>query len=76
MVKEVVDLLAKNAGSSCDASKGLLKKVWVERYYSTCSKIGYNSCTYTANIKDVSDSEGSNEWYLIAIILFFSYCVA
>jgi hypothetical protein len=61
MVKEVVNLLAKNAGSSCDASKGLLKRVRVKRHYSTCGKTGYNSHTYTAEIKDASNSEGSNE---------------
>jgi hypothetical protein len=27
MVKKVVNLLAKNAGNSCNTSKGLLKKV-------------------------------------------------
>jgi hypothetical protein len=57
----VVNLLAKNAGSSCDTSKGLLKRVWVERYYSTYGKIGYNSYTYTTEIKNISNSEGFNK---------------
>ena len=61
MVKEVVNLLAKNAGSSCDAGEGLLKRVRVERHCSTCNKTGHNSCTYTAEIEDVSDSEGFNK---------------
>jgi hypothetical protein len=61
MVGKVVNLLTKNAGSSRNASKGPLKRVWVERHYGTCSKIGHNSHTYTAEIEDVSDSKGSNK---------------
>jgi hypothetical protein len=61
MVKEVVNLLAKNMGSSYNANKGLLKRVWVERHYSIYSKIGYNSHTYTAEIENISNSEGSNK---------------
>jgi hypothetical protein len=61
MVKEVVNLLAKNIGSSHDTSKGLSKRVWVKRYYSTYNKTGYNSYTYTAEIKDISNSKGFNK---------------
>ena len=61
MVREVVNLLAENAGSSCNAGEGLLKRVRAERHYSTCGKIGHNSHTCTAEIKDASDSEGFNE---------------
>jgi hypothetical protein len=61
MVKKVVNLLAKNAGSSYNTSKGPSKRVQVKRHYSTYSKIGHNSRTYTAEIENVSDSEGFNE---------------
>jgi hypothetical protein len=61
MVGEVVDLLAKNVGSSRDASEGPLKRVRVERHYSICGKIGHNSRTYTAEIENISNSEGFNE---------------
>jgi len=61
MVGEVVNLLAKNAGSSYNASKGPLKRVRAERHYGTYGKTGYNSRTYTTKIKDVSNSEGSNK---------------
>jgi hypothetical protein len=61
MVKEVVNLLAKNAGSSCDADEGLLKRVQAERYCSTYSKTRHNSRIYITEIEDVFDSEGSNK---------------
>jgi hypothetical protein len=48
-------------GSSCDTGEGLLKRVWVKRHCGICSKTGYNSRTYTAEIKDISDSEGFNK---------------
>jgi hypothetical protein len=48
-------------GSSYNTSKGLLKGVWVKRYYNICSKIGYNSRTYTAEIKNIFNSKGSNK---------------
>jgi hypothetical protein len=61
MVKKVINLLTKNAGNSCNTGKGLLKRVQAERYYSTYSKTGHNSRTYTAEIEDISDSKGFNE---------------
>jgi hypothetical protein len=48
-------------GSSYNTSEGLLKRVWVKRHYSIYSKIGHNSRTYTAKIKNVFNSEGSNK---------------
>jgi hypothetical protein len=49
------------SNSSCNAGEGPSKRVQVERYCSTYSKIGHNSRTYTAEIKDISDSEGSSK---------------
>ena len=60
-VGEVVNLLAENAGSSCDAGEGPSKRVRAERHCGTCGKTGHNSRTCTAEIEDASDSEGSNE---------------
>jgi hypothetical protein len=42
-------------------SNRLLKRVRVERYYSTYSKIRYNSYTYKVEIEDVYNSKESKE---------------
>ncbi|OCL00402.1 uncharacterized protein K441DRAFT_534098, partial [Cenococcum geophilum 1.58] len=60
-VRKVVNLLAKNIGSSYNAGKGPSKRVRAERHYGTYGKTGHNSRTYTTKIKNISNSEGFNK---------------
>ena len=44
-------------GSYYNNSKRSIKRVYIIRYYSHCSKKGYNSYTYIVEIKDTDDSD-------------------
>jgi hypothetical protein len=58
-VSKVLDLIAKQAGSSCKDSKTPAKRVRVGRHCGTYSKTRHNSCTYKVEIKNTEDSDES-----------------
>jgi hypothetical protein len=58
-VSEVLDLIAKREGSSCNNSKTPAKRVRAKRHCGCCSEVRHNSCTCKVEIEDVDNSEES-----------------
>jgi hypothetical protein len=58
-VSEVLDLIAKREGSSCNNSKMPAKRVRAKRHCSCCSKVKHNSCTCKVKIEDTDNSKES-----------------
>jgi hypothetical protein len=61
IVSKVSDLITKKEGSSREESKTPIKRVRAERYCSYCGEVGHNSRTCKVEIKDVDNSEESEE---------------
>jgi hypothetical protein len=61
MVKEVSNFITKREGSSCNNSNIAVKRVYVSKYYRYCSEVKYNTCTYTVDIKQLNNSNSSEE---------------
>ncbi|OCK73320.1 hypothetical protein K432DRAFT_313113, partial [Lepidopterella palustris CBS 459.81] len=46
-------------GGSCNGSKKVVKRVYIERYYGRYSKIKHNSRTCKVEIENIDNSEAS-----------------
>jgi len=53
--------MAAKEGSYCNNNKKFIKRVRATKYYGRCSEKGHNSCTCTVEIKDIGNSDTSEE---------------
>jgi hypothetical protein len=60
-VSKVSDLITEKEGSSRKEGKTPVKRVRAERHCSCCGEVRHNSRTCKVEIKDVDDSEESEE---------------
>jgi hypothetical protein len=67
----MVNLIAARESSYYNNSKKFIKRVYIVRHYSYCSKKGHNSRTYIVEIKDADNSNTSKEYYSIAKSIIF-----
>ena len=59
LLNKVVNLIAAREGSCCDDAEKPVKRVRAVRHCGCCGEKGHNSHTYTAEIKDIDNSNTS-----------------